>query len=134
MTMCVIITRCAKTQIKRNRKMRQCVISRIGKFICHSGINTVAWRKAGTITVVSLIEDLPTNIYIWIDILRRALPMCKIHQMMESPIVNACRFTRRFRRKTLLFWLPDALLVWRSYNHFHTVRNQGHVHISSCLL
>lgn len=45
--------------------MRQCVISRIGKFICHSGINTVAWRKAGTITVVSLIEDLRTNIYFY---------------------------------------------------------------------
>ncbi len=41
--------------------MRQCGISRIGKFICHSGINTVTWRKAGTITAVLLIEDLRTK-------------------------------------------------------------------------
>lgn len=58
MTACVIISRCAKTQIKRNRKMKQCVISRIGKFIGHNGINTVTWRKAGTITAVFLIGDL----------------------------------------------------------------------------
>lgn len=72
--------------------MRQCVISRIGKLICHSGINTVAWRKAGTITVVSLIEDLRTKKYLFIWVSSDGVTNMQIKQM-ESCMVNVHAFS-----------------------------------------